>query len=99
MSDNQQPRLRFLSNRKYHCDDIPALHRWLEAHGYQYYGQFDPGEYGRFSCQDTHDLGDRRSYVHSFIQVWANGEIYAPDPHAHHLLNTLLTDDPLERTV
>ena len=95
----QRPSLSFLANRKYRCDDISALHQWLEAHGYQYYGTFDPEEYGRFSCQETHDDADRRSYVHSFIQVFADGTLYAPDPHAHNLLDTLVTDEPRERTV
>ena len=98
MSEHQQPRLSALAARKYRCDDIPALHHWLEAHGYQFYGTFDPAEYGRFSCQEAHETGERRSYVHSFIQVFADGQIYAPDPHAHNLLNTLVADEPHERT-
>jgi len=99
MNKQSTPQLTALRADTYRCDDIPALHSWLEAHSYTFYGQHDPGEYGRFSCQEAHETGERRSYVHSFIQVFADGQIYAPDPHAHNLLNTLVIDEPHERTV
>jgi hypothetical protein len=90
--------LQFLAKDKYRCADLPALHDWLEAHGYRYYGRHAPNEYGRFACQETHDVSGRRSYVHSYIQVLATGEIYAPDPYARDLLAPLLNDAEHERT-
>lgn len=99
MTKKSAPQLQIMAKDKYRCVDLPALHRWLEAHGYNYYGQHAPGEYGRFACQETHDCGDRRSYVHSYIQVLATGEIFAPGPHARDLLASLVVDQDLERTV
>jgi hypothetical protein len=91
--------LQFLAKDKYRCADLAALHRWLEAHGYRYYGRHAPNEYGRFACQETHDAGDHRSYVHSYIQVLATGEVYAPDAHARDLLAPLVIDAERERMV
>jgi hypothetical protein len=97
MSKTAKPYLTRQSNRKYHCDDIPALHHWLEARGYRFYGRHDSGEYGRFSLQEAHDLGDRREYVHSYIQVIDTGDVYSPDPHACELLDELASDRERER--
>jgi hypothetical protein len=90
MRQKTQPYLTRVAQRKYHCDDINALHDWLEKQGYRFYGQHDPGEYGRFSLQEAHELGDRTSYVHSFIQVWQSGEVYTPDPEACALLDRMV---------
>jgi hypothetical protein len=98
MSEERAPQLLYVARDTYRCADVPALHRWLEQHGYRYYGQHYPGEYGRFSCQEAHGADDRR-YVHSYIQVFADGQIFAPDPHARELLAPLLADEGRERTV
>jgi hypothetical protein len=98
MTQHTQPTLARRGDRKYQCDDIAPLHRWLEEQGYRFYGQHSPGEYGRFSRQEADDHGGRRSYLHSFIQVFENGEVYSPDPFACELLDTLARDEGLERT-
>ena len=95
----QTPKLARLAHRKYQCDDITAFHSWLEIHGYQFYGQHSPEEYGRFSHQEAHDHGDQRSFSNGYIQVMATGEIYSPDPHAWSLLDSLLDDELRERPV
>ncbi|MBK9714249.1 MAG: hypothetical protein IPO81_23525 [Kouleothrix sp.] len=93
-----QPALTAIAQNWYRCTDIETLHRWLEDHGYEFYGVFEAGEYGRFSHQEAEDRGDRRRYVHSFIQVLRSGEIYAPDGHATELLDSLTAGPPRERT-
>jgi hypothetical protein len=98
MTKAPKPQLYTLARDKYRCDDLSALHSWLEAHGYRYYGHHAPNEYGRFACQETHDTGDQRWYVHSYIQVLATGELFAPDPHARDLLAPLVSDAGRERT-
>ena len=98
MTNRATPQLQVLAKDKYQCADLPALHQWLEAHGYRYYGHHAPNEYGRFACQETHSGGDRPSYVHSYIQVLATGEIFAPGPHARDLLAPLLINTERERT-
>jgi len=95
----QMPKLKRLAHRKYQCDDIPAFHSWLEIHGYQFYGQHSPGEYGRFSHHEVHGHGDQRSFSNGYIQVMDSGEIYTPDPHAWSLLDSLLDDELRERSV
>ena len=99
MEKQATPTLTRLDSRKYQCADIPALHAWLEARGYQFYGQHNPGEYGRFSLQEAHQVGDRQTYVHSFIQVFDTGQVYSPDPFACELLDTLAIEDERERSV
>jgi hypothetical protein len=99
MAKQVTPTLMRLDNRKYQCTDIPALHAWLEGRGYHFYGQHDPGEYGRFSLQEMHEVDDRRSYVHSFIQVFDTGQVYSPDPFACELLDTLAIEGEDERSV
>ena len=89
MNTDSQPRLTRVASRKYHCHDLAALHGWLEAQGYRFYGQHNPGEYGRFSLQHAEDRGDRQYYVHSFIQVFEDGQIYSPDPQACEMLDRL----------
>ena len=75
----QQPKLKRLANRKYQCDDIPALHRWLESQGYIFYGQHADDEYGRFSHQEAQAQAGEKSYSNGYIQVLTNGEIlYRP---------------------
>ena len=98
MSKQAEPQLTRQAERRYHCSDIPALHEWLEAHGYQFYGQHNPDEYGRFSHQEAHDQGGQRAFVHSFIQVLNNGEVYSPDPSARSLLDSLLANMQRERS-
>ena len=95
----QQPKLKRLANRKYQCDDVPALHTWLESQGYTFYGRHAYSEYGRFSHQETHVQAGESSYSNGYIQVLTNGEIYTPDPHAWHLLDSLVDDNLRERTV
>jgi hypothetical protein len=95
----QQPTLKRLANRKYQSNDIPALHAWLEAQGYVFYGPHGYNEYGRFSHQETHGQAGERSYSNGYIQVLTNGEIYTPDPHAWRLLDSLVDDTLRERTV
>jgi hypothetical protein len=95
----QQPKLKRLANRKYQCDDIAALHAWLEAQGYDFYGRHAMEEYGRFSHQEAHDQGNQRSFSNGYIQILNNGEIYSPDPHAWHLLDMLVDDGLHERSV
>ena len=97
MNTQITPQLRPLARDTYQCDDIPALHRWLEARGYRYYGRHADGEYGRFSCQERHDASERPTYVHSYIQVLANGKIFAPGDHARELLTPLVGDEERER--
>jgi hypothetical protein len=98
MDHSMTPTVTRLQNRKYHCADIPTLHSWLESQGYHFYGQHDPGEYGRFSMQEAHDVDDQRTFVHSFIQVFDTGEVYSPDPLACELLDTLAGEDERERS-
>ena len=93
------PQLQLLARDKYECADLPALHHWLEAHGYRYYGHHAANEYGRFACQETHAGNGNPSYVHSYIQVLATGELYAPDPHARELLAPLVIDVEDERAM
>jgi hypothetical protein len=93
----RQPKLKQLANRKYHCDDIPALHSWLEAQHYTFYGQHAGDEYGRFSHQEAH--AGEGLYSNGYIQVLNNGEIYSPDPHAWQLLDALVDDNLHERSV
>jgi hypothetical protein len=95
----QQPKLKRLANRKYQCDDIPALHTWLESQGYVFYGQHALDEYGRFSHQETHAQAGESSYSNGYIQVMTTGEIYTPDPHAWRLLDSLVDDNPRERAI
>jgi len=95
----QQPKLKQLANRKYQCDDIPALHSWLEAQNYTFYGQHAGGEYGRFSHQEGHEQAGESSYSNGYIQVLNNGEIYSPDPHAWQLLDALVDDNLRERAI
>jgi len=95
----QQPTLKRLAHRKYQCDDILALHTWLEAQGYVFYGKHAGDEYGRFSHQESYMLAGKRLYSNGYIQVLTNGEIYSPDPHAWHLLDTLVDDNLRERAV
>ena len=95
----QQPKLRRLANRKYQCSDISELHTWLESQGYVFYGRHAYDEYGRFSHQETYVQAGERSYSNGYIQVLSNGEVYTPDPHAWHLLDSLVDDNPRERTV
>ena len=95
----QQPKLRRLANRKYQCNDISELHIWLESQGYIFYGQHAYDEYGRFSHQETYAQAGESSYSNGYIQVLTNGEIYTPDPHAWHLLESLVDDNLRERMV
>ena len=89
MNKHSQPYLTRVASRKYHCDDLAGLHGWLEAQGYRFYGQHNPGEYGRFSLQQAGERDDRRTYVHSFIQVFEDGQVYSPDPQACEMLDRL----------
>jgi len=86
----QRPKLARLANRRYQCDDITLLHAWLESNGYDFYGQHAPGEYGRFSHQETWIQAGKKTYSNGYIQVMATGEIYTPDPHAWRLLDSLI---------
>ena len=43
MTKKPAPQLQIVAKDKYRCVDLPVLHRWLEAHGYSYYGQHAPG--------------------------------------------------------
>jgi hypothetical protein len=95
----QQPKLKRLANRKYQCHDIPALHSWLEANGYAFYGLHAPDEYGRFSHQEKDTQAGESSYSNGYIQVMSSGEIYTPDPHSWQLLDTLVDDDLQERAI
>jgi hypothetical protein len=95
----QQPKLRRLANRKYHCHDVPVLHSWLETNGYVFYGPHAADEYGRFSHQEKHTEGDRSTYSNGYIQILNSGEIYTPDPHSYQLLDTLVDDDLQERAI
>ena len=95
----QQPKLKRLANRKYQTNDVPALHAWLESQGYVFYGKHGYDEYGRFSHQEAHTQSGERSYSNGYIQVFANGEIYSPDPHAWRLLDSLVDDTLHEREV
>jgi hypothetical protein len=95
----QQPKLKRLANRKYQSNDLPALHAWLEAQGYIFYGRQAYDEYGRFSHQETHAQDGERSYSNGYIQVLTNGEIYSPDPHAWRLLDSLVGGNPREQAV
>ena len=95
----QQPKLKRLAKRKYQCDDIAALHTWLESKGYQFYGRHALDEYGRFSHQETQTQSGHKTYSNGYIQVMTTGEIYTPDPYAWQLLDALLDDDLRERTV
>jgi hypothetical protein len=95
----QQPTLKRLAHRKYQCDDIAALHSWLESRGYQFYGQHALDEYGRFSHQECHEQAGQKTYSNGYIQVMASGEIYTPDPNAWQLLDSLLDDQLRERSV
>jgi hypothetical protein len=95
----QQPNLKRLANRKYQCDDIRALHAWLESQGYIFYGQHANNEYGRFSHQEGHPQAGERKYSNGYIQVLTSGEIYSPDPHSWQLLDSLVDDDLRERSV
>ena len=95
----QQPKLKQLANRKYQCDDIPALHTWLESQDYTFYGQHAGDEYGRFSHQEAHAQAGESSYSNGYIQVLNNGEIYSPDPHAWQLLDPLVDDNAREQSV
>jgi hypothetical protein len=99
MINRATPQLQLLAKDKYRCADLPTLHQWLEAHGYRYYGHHAPDEYGRFACQETHQRDGSPAYVHSYIQVLATGELYAPDPHARDLLAPLVIDTERERSV
>jgi len=94
----QQPTLKRLAHRKYQCNDIPALHTWLEAQGYTFYGRHGYNEYGRFSHQEAHTQDGESAYSNGYIQVLTTGEIYSPDPHAWGLLDTLVDDNLRERT-
>ena len=95
----QQPKLKRLANRKYRCDDIAALHTWLESKGYEFYGRHALDEYGRFSHQQAYDQAGKKTYSNGYIQVMASGEIYTPDPYAWQLLDSLLEDQLRERSV
>jgi len=95
----QQLKLRRLANRKYQCQDIPALHSWLEANGYVFYGRHAPDEYGRFSHQEQHTKAGESSYSNGYIQLMNGGEIYPPDPYSSQLLDTLVDDDLQERAI
>jgi hypothetical protein len=95
----QQPKLKRLAHRKYQCDDIAALHSWLEANGYEFYGRHDLEEYGRFSHQESHNQHGQTSFSNGYIQVLTTGQIYSPDPHAWQLLDSLVDDDLRERSV
>lgn len=94
----QQPKLTRLANRKYKCEDIAALHGWLESQGYRFYGQHEPEEYGRFSHQEAHAQAGETLYSNGYIQILANGEVYTPDPHSWQLLDGLVNDDLAERS-
>jgi hypothetical protein len=94
----QRPRLKQLANRRYQCDDIPALHAWLESQEYTFYGQHASDEYGRFSHQEARARAGEKSYSNGYIQVLSNGEIYSPDPHAWQLLDALVEDEVRERS-
>jgi hypothetical protein len=94
-----QPKLKRLAHRKYQCNDVPALHTWLESQGYAFYGKHAYNEYGRFSHQEAYTQAGESSYSNGYIQVLTNGEIYSPDPHAWRLLDTLVDDNLRERTV
>lgn len=91
MTTQSGPELTRRANHRYHCADIAALHQWLETQSYQFYGQHNPGEYGRFSRQEAHEHDGQRSFVHSFIQVMSDGQVYSPDPLACQLLEALVT--------
>jgi hypothetical protein len=99
MTNRATPQLQLLAKDKYLCANLPALHEWLEAHGYRYYGHHASNEYGRFACQEAYVGDDSPSYVHSYIQVLATGELYAPGPHARDLLAPLVIDTVRERMV
>ena len=94
-----KPKLKRLANRKYQCDDIAALHAWLESKGYEFYGPHALDEYGRFSHQETHIQSGQKTYSNGYIQVRTSGEIYTPDPYAWDVLDSLLDDDLQERSV
>jgi hypothetical protein len=98
MTNQATPQLQLLAKDKYRCSDLPALHHWLEAHGYRYYGHHAPNEYGRFARQETLMKDQSPSYIHSYIQVLATGELFAPDPHARELLAPLVADKEREHS-
>ena len=99
MTQQPTPQLKRLAHRSYQCGDIAAFHRWLETNGYQFYGQHNPGEYGRFSHHETLGQGDQRIFSNGYIVVMTNGEVYTPEPFAWELLDTLVNEDDLgERT-
>jgi hypothetical protein len=90
MANQSTPQLTPLGTDKYSCDDIKMLHSWLEMHSYTFYGEHEPGEYGRFSRQEHHQHDGGPVHIHSFIQVFTNGEVFAPDPNARELLADLI---------
>jgi hypothetical protein len=90
MTKQSTPQLTLLGADKYSCNDIGTLHGWLESHNYTFYGEHEPGEDGRFSRQEQHQHDGGPVHIHSFIQVFTNGEVFAPDPHARELLAHLL---------
>src|SRR4029079_14554186 len=99
MINRATPQLQLLAKDKYQCADLSMLHQWLEAHGYRYYGHHAANEYGRFACQETHTRAGNPSYIHSYIQVLATGELYAPDPHPRDLLPPLVIDAQRQRSM
>lgn len=97
MAKQTMPQLTLLGTDKYSCDDIKSFHSWIETHGYTFYGEHEPGEYGRFSLQVQHQHDGGPQHVHSFVQVFSNGEVFAPDPDARELLAALVVGDMRER--
>ena len=86
-----QPALFSNGMRSYHSPDIRTLYYWLEAHGYHYYGSFDPSEYGRFASELL--LGDiGLVHVTSSIAVSLSGVVVAADERAKQMLEELVSD-------
>ena len=96
MEKQTAPQLTLLGTDKYSCDDVKMFHTWIETQGYTYYGEHEPGEYGRFSLQVQHQHDGGPVHVHSYIQVFVNGEVFAPDPDARKLLKPLVVGEQRE---
>lgn len=81
----------------YHCEDLHALYRWLEAHDYHYYGAFGPDSFGRFVCEEL-ALGDTGpTHYTSVVEVSCRGAVVAADPRARQFLDELVTKQQTSR--
>lgn len=75
---------------KYRCFDIPRFYQSLEDAGYRWYGTFGLDELGRFAQRQYRDSSaGRRAYLPSYLQMKADGTIYALDAHAIAFLDSL----------